>query len=596
MFFWVTAAIVTVTGAVLGAWAWRGKRVDDHPVCRRCGFDLVGHREPRGACPECGADVSGPRGVRIGNRRRRRGALAAAGVLAGLGLTAGGGGAAMWAMGYDWYRVKPYGWLLSDAVSHAGTMNEPNVAELGRRLAAGGLSTSQTNRLVTAGLDVQGDRSLVLTDEWEAVLDGLMAGGAFGPAEWERYYEQGLTWELEVRPVIRRGQSLRINLRSTFDRLTDTTRVTGKREAEALTLGGVRVHPAGWFEGRTHGQSASGLGSNYSLATDVKWRQLKSAPDGPTALETAIIYELTPVLTTTAPTPTVTVRVPISTQLRIAAADAVVDRFVAEEGHRDAMEAAWTRTRVEVADGKPAVWLRLESPPVAMAMGVWLRWADEEARVGGLLVEAGSSPRWRKIGPWRPPRGPAWPTEGEAEVVLKPEQSAADYVFALDTYWADPMRRDGVMVNEPYEPAFNRDASLTEQMEKAVTIKRVSVRDPERKKFGMSLSTWQAPVRLAYKVVLLHEGREIPGPSHITLSAKAGDNMSYSSGGYPIPDPAMDRIDILLVPDREWEDGSTDPTPPWGYPLLFEDVPLPATGAGPAAGPFHGKALIEDED
>jgi len=45
----------------------------------------------------------------------------------------------------------------------------------------------------------------------------------------------------------------------------------------------------------------------------------------------------------------------------------------------------------------------------------------------------------------------------------------------------------------------------------------------------------------------------------------------------------------------KWKNGSLDQTPPWGYPILFEDVPLPRTAAGQApTGAIHGKALLDE--
>lgn len=61
--------LLLIAGVVLLGWAWRGRRVDDHPVCRKCRFDLYGLPEPE-ACPECGAALGGAGAVRIGNRRR----------------------------------------------------------------------------------------------------------------------------------------------------------------------------------------------------------------------------------------------------------------------------------------------------------------------------------------------------------------------------------------------------------------------------------------------------------------------------------------------------------------------------------------------
>src|SRR5918993_5786284 len=65
------AAAVAATGLLI--FALRGRRVDDHPVCRKCGFDLVGKPADATRCSECGADLSRRRAVRVGWRETRRG-------------------------------------------------------------------------------------------------------------------------------------------------------------------------------------------------------------------------------------------------------------------------------------------------------------------------------------------------------------------------------------------------------------------------------------------------------------------------------------------------------------------------------------------
>ena len=64
-------------GAVLCIGGLRGIRVDDHPLCRRCGYDLVGHAERPARCPECGSNTQAPLAVVLGNREVDRGRLLA---------------------------------------------------------------------------------------------------------------------------------------------------------------------------------------------------------------------------------------------------------------------------------------------------------------------------------------------------------------------------------------------------------------------------------------------------------------------------------------------------------------------------------------
>src|SRR6478672_11344413 len=64
---------ILLVGAILVLWGRRGRRVDDHPVCRRCKFDLTGRAADSNRCPECGGDLSRPRAIASGNRQARIG-------------------------------------------------------------------------------------------------------------------------------------------------------------------------------------------------------------------------------------------------------------------------------------------------------------------------------------------------------------------------------------------------------------------------------------------------------------------------------------------------------------------------------------------
>lgn len=64
-------AVVFGLGIALLALGLRGRRIDDHPVCRRCQFDLIGVFPAITRCPECGQDLSF-KTVRTGQRQKRQ--------------------------------------------------------------------------------------------------------------------------------------------------------------------------------------------------------------------------------------------------------------------------------------------------------------------------------------------------------------------------------------------------------------------------------------------------------------------------------------------------------------------------------------------
>ncbi|MBA2301706.1 MAG: hypothetical protein H0W08_03650, partial [Acidobacteria bacterium] len=70
--------IAAIVGSLIAAVAllrrgWTGRVVDDHPICRACGFDLFNRPPDQIVCPECGVDLKSARAIRIGNRQRRQG-------------------------------------------------------------------------------------------------------------------------------------------------------------------------------------------------------------------------------------------------------------------------------------------------------------------------------------------------------------------------------------------------------------------------------------------------------------------------------------------------------------------------------------------
>jgi len=81
MSLWIWGLVPAAIGVVLLLWAVRGRKIDDHPRCRKCGYNLHALDRMDTPCPECGACVSSPRTIRIGSRKRRLKALALAIVL-----------------------------------------------------------------------------------------------------------------------------------------------------------------------------------------------------------------------------------------------------------------------------------------------------------------------------------------------------------------------------------------------------------------------------------------------------------------------------------------------------------------------------------
>ncbi len=159
-------------GIVLSAIGWRGKRIDDHPLCRRCRYDLVGTVELPARCPECGSVLNNPRAIRIGNRRRRRSMLTVGMVVSLLSLAIGGFLGWSQATQFDWYPYKPLWMLSNEAMSTfpRGQVNLPQ-REIRRRLENDKLSDRQINGLIEKALSIQADETKTWDYFWGDVIE-----------------------------------------------------------------------------------------------------------------------------------------------------------------------------------------------------------------------------------------------------------------------------------------------------------------------------------------------------------------------------------------------------------------------------------------
>jgi ribosomal protein L37E len=198
-------------GAAGGALTWlgmRGRRVDDHPICRKCGFDLFGRPEGSTRCAECGADTTRPRATRSGRRVRRRWAVVLGAMMLAVGLSLGtGGGYAAYTV-TDWQTKKPVWWLVREMRSKNTATRDAAMSEATRRLAGSRLSQAELERILDYALAKQADPS---TPWWTGLGDFVEQAHfrrVLSDDRWRRYGEQAVRLELTVRPQVRRGDPI----------------------------------------------------------------------------------------------------------------------------------------------------------------------------------------------------------------------------------------------------------------------------------------------------------------------------------------------------------------------------------------------------
>jgi hypothetical protein len=200
--------LLLAAGLALLLLGLRGRRINDHPICRGCGFDLVGVLPAGSTCPECGAGIKSSRWVRIGARKKR-----VTWMLAGLVLTLGaavplGTGVFALASGASIVRHKPLGLLLWEARRGSDETRGIIGAELERRMIAGSLNSEQAGLAAELALEIQADLDRTWQPVWARVFEQARLANATTPSQVEQFGVQSIVPGLLVRPVVRAGDPL----------------------------------------------------------------------------------------------------------------------------------------------------------------------------------------------------------------------------------------------------------------------------------------------------------------------------------------------------------------------------------------------------
>ncbi|QQE11223.1 hypothetical protein JD969_17255 [Planctomycetota bacterium] len=219
LIYWVSVGLIGGLAFVILLLGFRGRVVDDHPICKKCGYDLEGNREAvlkgdGGRCPECGACLDEKRKVKIGNRAKVRKKIVVG--VAGLMLAAGLGGVRM--MDLDFTQSKPVWYLRLEARRPGWFQNTSEVAmeELERRIEMGELSEDEISDVFYDGV-----RRINEEDKefggWGTILDVVFMYGNPDQAMMDAYLEAVLeSVELKWRKVVLEDGRLPFEMTSNF--------------------------------------------------------------------------------------------------------------------------------------------------------------------------------------------------------------------------------------------------------------------------------------------------------------------------------------------------------------------------------------------
>ena len=200
MLIWIlTAALLSaVTGVVLTLLGLRGRRIDQSPICRRCGFDLKGRfpwAEPTcPTCPDCGEQLLSYESVRNGARARRPRLLAVGLMLCFPGLILLLAGAADTLAGGATATIKT-SQMLANQVS-GDTKGSVSLKVLTGRVASGGASGYDIQPAIDRALALQANRASEIDPQWIELLEAARRRGQLNPQQIQRYFENAIDWRL----------------------------------------------------------------------------------------------------------------------------------------------------------------------------------------------------------------------------------------------------------------------------------------------------------------------------------------------------------------------------------------------------------------
>ncbi|MDB5295803.1 MAG: hypothetical protein JWO31_1786 [Phycisphaerales bacterium] len=258
----VLPAAVAASAAVVLVWARRGRRVDDHPLCRRCGFDLTGTLGRSERCPECGQELEGPRAVRYGHREPRRAVLVPSVVLLSAAAAWLGVLTYVTVRGVDPIRLAPAWWLSTRLSGQVGPSRAAELAEVARRAGYGSLPADSEAALVRQALDVQADVNLPWDPNWGRLVERARSGGRVADDQWGRYAAGSLALWLEARPRVRLGDRLPLRVRAGLARRGDVGFALAFAPPSEVSLGQVSA---------TMSIRESAAGHEYSGNSDAGW-------------------------------------------------------------------------------------------------------------------------------------------------------------------------------------------------------------------------------------------------------------------------------------------------------------------------------------
>ena len=212
MSFAVAFLLVLFISVILFALGLRGRRVDDHPLCGRCRFDLSRQPATSDRCPECGADIRLAKAVVIGHRARNRRLLASGAVLLLLIVVPMIVVGIAVLRGASWRAYTPTWFELAEARNAFRGDVGAAIDELIARDTAAKLQADQQRQLADAIVQCQVNVAVPWKSTWSSWIGSKIVDGSLATGARDRYLTNLVNaLQFSVRPRVRQGDEIALN-------------------------------------------------------------------------------------------------------------------------------------------------------------------------------------------------------------------------------------------------------------------------------------------------------------------------------------------------------------------------------------------------
>lgn len=274
----LTSLALVVLGFLLVVFGWRGRRINSHPVCRQCRFDLDGISELV-TCPECGAGLKRPGSTRRGVRKRVWSAVTVGTLMVLLPGSAIAVVLFAALTGVDSAAYKPV-WLLTFEARHgAAAQVEAAGAELLARDKQGKLSESERGRAIETGLRIQADLSRPWDPaSWGDFIDRALANGDLTDEQKAQFLANSFTLTFKPRKIVTADGVLPVVVEVGQSRAGTGTQFIAMIRGFEADAGGTPVEPlthAKWLS-RHAGQNQSIQSTQFGFGFDGQYGYIYS--------------------------------------------------------------------------------------------------------------------------------------------------------------------------------------------------------------------------------------------------------------------------------------------------------------------------------